>query len=66
MQLVEVAPHRAHINRKGRWSEQKKTPALASRGEKNHFYNSLILAEGYCIETERRNGHAVYRMGWRS
>jgi len=46
MQLVEVAPHRAHTNRKGRWSEQKKTPALASRGDKkNHHFTTLILAD---------------------
>lgn len=24
-----------------------------------------LRKKGYCIETERRNGHAVYRMGWR-
>ena len=46
MQLVEVAPHRAHTNRKGRWSEQKKTPALASRGDKRNFdYRHLILQD---------------------
>lgn len=53
MQAV-IEAKRLHCNRRGRWSEQQKTPALASRGEKNH------------IETERRNGHAVYRMGWRA
>lgn len=25
-----------------------------------------LRKKGYCIETERRNGHAVYRMGWRA
>ena len=44
MQAV-IEAKRLHCNRRGRWSEQQKTPALASRGEKNHFYNSLILAD---------------------
>lgn len=25
-----------------------------------------LRKKGYAIETERRNGHAVYRMGWRA
>lgn len=46
MLQVKVAPHWSHVNRKGRWSEQKKTPAVQGRGEKrNHYFNTLILAD---------------------
>ena len=46
MQLVEVAPHRAHTNRKGRWSEQRNTPTVQGRGDRrDHFYQILILAD---------------------
>jgi len=45
MQAV-IEAKRLHCNRRGRWSEQKKTPALASRGDKkNHHFTTLILAD---------------------
>lgn len=47
MQLTTIeTARRRHINRSGRWSEQKTTPALTSRGDtKSHCYNTLILAD---------------------
>ncbi len=45
MQLIVETARRRHINRSGRWSEQKRTPAVQGRGEKNHFYNKIILAD---------------------
>jgi len=43
LQQVETA-RRRHVNRSGRWSEIKRTPAMQGRGGKDHFYQSLILA----------------------
>jgi hypothetical protein len=41
-----VEARRRHINRSGRWSEQKKTPAVQGRGDtRNHYFQTLILAD---------------------